>query len=114
MLVSEASLRARPEILQGWRALAQSEPVALRGLFGQLAAALGHDAFGRLGNIPHPTLVLTGDDDPIVSPTNSRILASAIPNATLNVLAGARHDFTTDHPEATARALLDFFGASVA
>jgi pimeloyl-ACP methyl ester carboxylesterase len=47
--------------------------------------------WGLPWSIPHPTLVLTGDDDPIVPPQNSRILAAVLPNARLKVLRGGGH-----------------------
>src|SRR5262249_25484090 len=89
-------------------ALGRSEPARLRGLFGQAVAALRHDLFDQLGAIDHPTLVLTGDDDEIVPPENSQLLAQRIRNATLIILRGARHDFPTDRPAETAQAILAF------
>ena len=113
LLVSDASIAARPEIRDWWLELLRTEPTPMRGLLGQLAAVRRHDAFDRLGAIRHPTLVLTGDDDELISPENSRLLAGALPNATLAFIAGARHDFTTDRPEDSARAILGFLGAPV-
>jgi len=112
MLLSETTRRAHPEIREHWLALTRTEPVPLRGLLGQAAAALRHDVSERLADITHPTLVLTGDEDVIVSPENSRVLAAVIPNATLTVLRGARHDFTTDRADDAARAIVGFLGAT--
>jgi pimeloyl-ACP methyl ester carboxylesterase len=64
--------------------------------------------FARLGEILHPTLIVTGDDDAIIPPANSRLLAERIPNARLVVLPGARHDFTTDQPVESGRAVVEF------
>jgi pimeloyl-ACP methyl ester carboxylesterase len=97
-------------IRESWRTLRKTEPVALRGVLGQAAAALRHDAFAQLAALAHPTLVLTGDDDPVIPVANSRLLAATIPNARLHVIAGARHDFTSDHPDPAARAILEFLG----
>jgi pimeloyl-ACP methyl ester carboxylesterase len=112
MLVSDASWRAHPEIRRRWLEITRSERAPLRGLLGQLAAALRHDAGDRLAHIKSPTLVITGDDDIVIPPENSRLLAAAIPNATLTMLSGARHDFATDSPDDTARAILSFLGAA--
>jgi len=38
--------------------------------------------------IRQPTLIMTGDDDPIVPPLNGRILARMTPNSTLHVFRG--------------------------
>jgi len=84
------------------------DPARARGVLGQLVAALRHDAFDRLGEILHPTLIVTGVDDAIIPPANSRLLAERIPNAQLVVLPGARHDFTTDQPVESGRAVVEF------
>jgi pimeloyl-ACP methyl ester carboxylesterase len=51
-----------------------------------------------LHRIPHPTLVLAGDDDPIVPLTNARILAARIPRARLIVIPSGGHLFLLDQP----------------
>jgi pimeloyl-ACP methyl ester carboxylesterase len=107
ILVSEAT----PELREHWLAIARDEPARWRGVLGQVAAGLRHDVYDRLGDITHPTLVITGDDDVIIPPANSRLLAERIPNATLVVLAGARHDFTSDRPVESARAITEFLEA---
>jgi 3-oxoadipate enol-lactonase len=108
ILVSDATARAHPELRSDWLAIAHDEPARWRGVVGQLAAGLRHDVHDRLGDITQPTLVITGDDDVIIPPANSRLLAEGIPNATLVVLPGARHDFTTDRPAESARAIVEF------
>lgn len=65
-------------------------------------------AFERLGDIAVPTLVLSGTADRLVNPENSKVLAGAIPGATLAWLDGASHVFFTDQPRASADAVLDF------
>jgi len=54
--------------------------------------------WGTPWSIRRPTLVLTGDDDPIVPPGNSRILASLIPGAALTVVRGGGHLMLFDSP----------------
>jgi pimeloyl-ACP methyl ester carboxylesterase len=107
-LVSRASLRARPEIEAAWRELARTEPMALRGLVGQLAAVRGHDVFLRLAEIQSRALVITGDDDDVIPYANSRLLADHLPDAKLEILVGARHDFTTDRPVEAGRMIREF------
>jgi len=57
----------------------------LRGHIFQQLAVLGWTSlpFARL--IRQPTLILTGDDDPIIAPVNARILQAVLPNARLHV-----------------------------
>jgi poly(3-hydroxyalkanoate) depolymerase len=56
-----------------------------RGHIFQQLAVLGWTSlpFARL--IRQPTLILTGDDDPIIAPVNARILHAVLPNAKLHV-----------------------------
>ena len=57
----------------------------LRGHIFQQLAVLGWTSlpFARL--IRQPTLILTGDDDPIIAPVNAQILRAVLPNAKLHV-----------------------------
>ena len=57
----------------------------------QLASAMEFNADGRVGRITAETLVLTGDDDMVVPPANSRNLAEAIPGARLRTIKGGGH-----------------------
>jgi poly(3-hydroxyalkanoate) depolymerase len=56
-----------------------------RGLFYQQLAALGWSSvpFARL--IRQPTLILTGNDDPIIPPVNGKLLRALLPNAKLHI-----------------------------
>jgi pimeloyl-ACP methyl ester carboxylesterase len=75
-------------------------PFAAGPYRAQLAAALGHDAHARLGEIAAPTLVVHGERDRMVPPANARVLADAIPGAELQLHAEAGHLYPTDEPEA--------------
>ena len=52
-----------------------------------------HDVLDRLGEIGQPTLVLTGTEDVLVPPQNSRLIAERIPHARLIEYADAGHGF---------------------
>jgi 3-oxoadipate enol-lactonase len=104
LLVSEVTAAQRAH----WDELRRIEPLRFRGFVGQAIAARRHDTYARLGEIAQPTLVLTGDDDAIIPPANSQLLAARIPRAKLVILPGARHDFTADRPADAVRALLEF------
>lgn len=82
-------------------------PIEPAPYVAQLEAALGHDAYERLGGIRAPTLVVHGEDDRMVPPENARILAAAIPGAELSLWPGAGHLLPTDAPGAD-RAIGDF------
>ncbi|MEA2303452.1 MAG: hypothetical protein QOH43_732 [Solirubrobacteraceae bacterium] len=77
------------------------------GYMHQAAAAASHNTTGRLHKIVAPTLVVHGEDDVVIPPSNGRLLAQAIPDAELKLWPGAGHLFVTDEPRAD-RYVADF------
>lgn len=63
-------------------------------------------------SIRQRTLVLTGDDDPIVPAANSRILASLIPGSRLEVVPGGGHLMLFDSPAEVGPRVAAFLGAA--
>jgi len=59
-----------------------------RGYYYQLLAQLGWTSLPWLPKLRPPTLILAGDDDPIIPLANSRILHALIPNAQRHVYRG--------------------------
>ena len=59
-----------------------------RGYVYQLAAAAGWTSLPLLPMLRQPTLIMAGDDDPIIPLVNARVLARLIPNARLHVYHG--------------------------
>jgi poly(3-hydroxyalkanoate) depolymerase len=57
----------------------------LRGHIFQQLAVVGWTSLPFARMIRQPTLILTGDDDPIIAPVNARILHAVLPNAKLHV-----------------------------
>jgi poly(3-hydroxyalkanoate) depolymerase len=84
------------------------ERPTLRGYVGQLYAIGGWTSMPWLHRLPQPTLVLAGDDDPIVPLVNARILARRIPGARLHVVSGGGHLFLLERPAEVARLVTDF------
>lgn len=75
----------------------------------QLAAVSSHNACNRLSRIASETLILTGEDDPVIDPSNSQELASKIPKHTLAPpIKDALHGFPYSHWKETLAALTDF------
>ena len=68
---------------------------------GRQAMAIGEwkGTTDRLGSIAAPTLVLTGADDQLVPPANSRFIAGKIPGATLIVAENGGHGLMFQYPE---------------
>ena len=98
-------LARRPEVIDEWIAIAESEKRDRLALLGQLVAAARHDASRDVRFIRSPTLVVTGDRDRLIPMDNSVRLSARIPGAELRVLSGAGHDFPTERPEETAALL---------
>jgi pimeloyl-ACP methyl ester carboxylesterase len=80
----------------------------MEGLGWQVLAGAGWTSIHWLHRLTMPTLVLAGKKDELVPLVNSRLLASRIPDARLQVLPDAGHLFPLTHPEATARIVADF------
>lgn len=74
-----------------------------RGYFAQLAAAVGWTSVPFLPRIKSSTLVLAGDDDPLIPVWNGRILAALIPNAELDIYPGGHLALVTEANELAPR-----------
>ena len=59
-----------------------------RGYYYQLAAGAGWSSLPLLPLIKQPTLVIAGDDDPIIPAVNPRLMARLIPDAQLHLYRG--------------------------
>lgn len=96
-------IRREPHLLARLDLRIPSDPAAylnrLSGLSGW---------WGMPWSLPHRTLVLTGDDDPIVPAQNSRILAACLPNARLHVVRGGGHLVLFDSAAEVAPVIDDF------
>ena len=74
----------------------------------QYEACRKHDTGGRLQNIQVPTLILSGDDDPLVPADNSRMLKSLILHAESYFFPGLRHAFFIEAWEEVNQKILEF------
>lgn len=95
-----------------------SHNVAARGLADEAALARGIDWLRRvdlrtqLSAIAQPTLVIHGEADPLMPLAAAHWLAGALPNARLEVFAGAAHAPFLSDRERFVRRLVDFCNAS--
>ena len=80
--------------------------------FRQFDACQQHDTGDRLSQLAVPTLIMTGDDDPLVPPENSHILKDLIAGANLVVFPGGRHCFFIEEADRFNKAAVDFFKAN--
>ena len=80
----------------------------IEGLKGQFEASMNHSTLDRLHLIKAPTLVITGTEDRVVSPSSSELLASRIPNARLVKIEGGSHTVVAEQRGRFNREVLDF------
>jgi poly(3-hydroxyalkanoate) depolymerase len=85
-------------------------PPSSYGYAMQLLGGFGWSSWGFLPDIRHETLVVCGDDDPLVPVANARILADRIPRARLSVVERAGHLLLWDEPERVAPQIGQFIG----
>ena len=99
-------IRREPHVLAGLglggRGSASAYLHRLSGLSG---------AWALPWSIRQPTLIVTGDDDPIVPVGNSRFLAACIAHASLHVVHGGGHLVLFDSPDEVAPVISDFLRA---
>jgi poly(3-hydroxyalkanoate) depolymerase len=70
-----------------------------RGYLYQLVAGAGWTSLPLLPRISQPTLLLAGDDDPIIPLVNARIMRRLLPNAELHVYHGGHLGLLTEAAE---------------
>lgn len=77
------------------------------GYYWQLFAGMGWTSVHWLHRIRQPTLILAGDDDPIIPLINMRLLAWRIPNSELHIIDDG-HLFLVTRAEVVAPLIMHF------
>ena len=98
--------RHDPALVEAYSTQVMSSQSKL-GYYWQLFAIVGWTSFHWLHQLPQPTLVLVGKDDPIVPPINGRILHMRIPNSRL-VEIDCGHLFLFSRMEEVCEIILEF------
>jgi pimeloyl-ACP methyl ester carboxylesterase len=121
---SPAYLRRITPLIAGGRTMRDAErldehasarataPPSFWGYQSQLMAMTGWTSAMWLHQLHQPTLVLTGDEDPLVPLANARLLARAIPHARLHVIPGGGHLVLLDQPRDAAAAVSRFLATA--
>ena len=104
--------RREPEILATLAAARLHRPPTARGYLWQLLATSGWTSLPWLGDLRMPTLVLSGEDDPVVPPVNGRLMASRIPNARFELIPGGGHLMLLDQAADLAPLVREFLRQS--
>jgi poly(3-hydroxyalkanoate) depolymerase len=79
------ALRRRPELAAPVTRAASPWPASRRGYLYQLLASACWTSLPWLRLVRQPTLILAGDDDPIIPLANARLMAALLPAARLRV-----------------------------
>ncbi len=82
-----------------------------RGYYYQMLSAAGWTSLHRLASLRTPTLILAGDDDPIIPLANARIMHCLIPRSGLHVYDGGHLELAA-HPERIAPVVEAFLDAN--
>jgi len=83
-----------------------------RGYYYQLVSGLGWTSLPRLPKLRPPTLILAGDDDPIIPLVNARIMRRLIPRSQLHIYHGGHLELAADS-ERLASAVEAFLDADL-
>jgi len=67
-----------------------------RGYYYQLVSSVGWTSLPWLPKLRPPTLILAGDDDPIIPLVNARIMRRLIPRSQLHIYRGGHLELAAD------------------
>jgi len=108
---SDRFITEHPDLIEEFLAARKAHLPPRAAWQRQFAACLSFETESRLGSLCAPTLILTGDDDPIVPAENSYRLAATIPHSRLRVFPGARHLVFIERAEEFNQAVIEFLNA---
>jgi poly(3-hydroxyalkanoate) depolymerase len=92
------------------RASRSKYPPSMCGYTLQILGGASWSSQCFLHEIPHDTLVISGDDDPLIPLINAEYLAGRIPNSTLEIVEGAGHLMLCDDAKHLSARIRRFIG----
>ncbi len=110
IVFSDRFIKEEPRKVEEYMKLSLRHFPSPEGAAGQFKALSVFNVKRRLGEIRNPVLVITGSEDRMMPPENSRLLAEGIQGAGLHLVQGAGHMFFLERPDEVNRVLGDFFG----
>jgi poly(3-hydroxyalkanoate) depolymerase len=102
-----------PEIAHAYGESRRAEPPALKAHLWQMTTGATWSTLPFLHRINAPTLVLTGSEDPLLRPLNSRILHRLISGAELQIIPGGGHLLIFDSVDEVAPIINNFLHGPV-
>lgn len=108
MMFSEKTLAETADVVEKYLDVSNRYPPAQEVLQKMRKSVQDYDSWERLPRIQVPTLVISGEDDVLVAPDNSRILAERIPGARLEIVKEGGHQLLIEKPYESNRIIMDF------
>ena len=105
---SDSFIRNNPEAVKIFAELSMRWYQPAEAFIQQFNACQKHDTVNRVHLIKAPTLILSGDDDPLIPPQNSVILKELMPHAHLKMFPTLRHCFFIEDSERFNQTVLEF------
>jgi len=107
-LFAPETLEKRLELVLKYAEVSQKHNVSAEILIKQWEAVGDFDAWDRLPLISAPTLVLGADEDALIPPENSKILADRIPHAQLKIVKQGGHMVLVEQADECNEIILQF------
>ncbi len=102
-------MRGRPDLAIEFASMIRAPRVLT--YLQQLFAMLQFSSLLWLHRLRCPALVMVGDDDPLIRPINSRLMAALIPQSRLKIVKGGGHLFMIMRPEEAAAEIAEFLAS---
>lgn len=102
------AIRRHPSLMREHARVRAAQPPSQIGYYHQIAALRRWTSLPWLHRLPQRTLVLAGDDDPIIPLVNARLMASRLQAGTLRVVHEGGHLFLFTHAAETAAMVREF------
>jgi pimeloyl-ACP methyl ester carboxylesterase len=96
------SFRHDPALVEAEAGRRLGRPPSIGGYLWQVLASASYSSLPLLPTLRAETLVLGGNDDPIIRTSNQRILGRAIPHARVEIVDKAGHLLLFERPEIAA------------
>ena len=84
------------------------DPGLVSTLRKQYDSFVKHDAYDRLPDVKHKTLILHGEMDGLIFSESARMLDELIPNSRLVLFEGLKHNFVVEDKDRFTEIVLDF------
>jgi pimeloyl-ACP methyl ester carboxylesterase len=106
-------LNENPDFAADFKTRYMTAPISGKNVRRQMLASMKFSSYSKLPEINLPTLVVTGSEDILIPPENSRILAARIPGAKLIEYPDAGHCFMSPKREEFLKDMTAFLNSQL-